>query len=79
METKKSSGIGTTGVLFIVFLVLKLTGNIDWSWWWITSPIWIPILLIASLVIVISLFIIILYALGFNIDNLKEKLKSLKK
>ena len=36
-----SNGIGT--VLFLVFLVLKLTGNIDWSWWWVTSPLWIPL------------------------------------
>jgi len=36
-------GLGLTGVLFVIFLVLKLTGNIDWSWWWVTAPIWIPI------------------------------------
>ncbi len=30
------------GVLFIVFLVLKLTGVIAWSWWWVTAPLWIP-------------------------------------
>lgn len=29
-------------VLFIVFLVLKLTGAINWSWWWVISPLWIP-------------------------------------
>jgi hypothetical protein len=40
-----SNGIGFGTVLFLVFLVLKLTGNIDWSWWWITSPIWIPLAL----------------------------------
>jgi hypothetical protein len=28
-------------LLFIVFLVLKLTGVIGWSWWWITCPLWI--------------------------------------
>lgn len=28
-------------LLFLVFLVLKLTGEIDWSWWWITAPLWI--------------------------------------
>jgi len=38
----KSNGIGIGMVLFIVFLVLKLTGTIDWSWWWVTSPLWIP-------------------------------------
>ena len=38
----KSNGIGIGMVLFIVFLVLKLTGTINWSWWWVTSPLWIP-------------------------------------
>jgi hypothetical protein len=40
-----SSGLGLGSVLFIVFLILKLTGNINWSWWWVTSPLWIPITL----------------------------------
>ena len=30
-------------ILFIVFLVLKLTNVINWSWWWITAPLWIPV------------------------------------
>lgn len=29
-------------VLFVEFLVLKLTGLIAWSWWWVTAPLWIP-------------------------------------
>lgn len=33
--------IGFGGVLFIVFLVLKLTNHIGWSYWWITAPLWI--------------------------------------
>ena len=33
--------IGLAGLTFIVFLVLKLTDVIDWSWWWVTSPLWI--------------------------------------
>lgn len=28
-------------ILFIVFLVLKLTGYITWSWWWVTAPLWV--------------------------------------
>ena len=40
-----SSGLGLGSVLFIIFLILKLTGNINWSWWWVTSPLWIPITL----------------------------------
>ena len=39
----KESGIGLDIILFVVFLILKLTGDIDWSWWWVTSPLWIPV------------------------------------
>ena len=38
----KETGIGFSGILFSVFLILKLTGYIDWSWWWVTAPLWIP-------------------------------------
>ena len=31
------------GTLFFVFLVLKLTHVIAWSWWWVTSPLWMPL------------------------------------
>lgn len=43
-----SGNIGLSSGIFIVFLFLKLTNNIDWSWWWITFPLWywIPLLLI---------------------------------
>ena len=37
-----SSGLGLGSILFIIFLVLKLTNNINWSWWWVFSPLWIP-------------------------------------
>jgi hypothetical protein len=37
-------------VLFIVFLTLKLTGNIDWSWWWVTSPLWLPLAILFAII-----------------------------
>lgn len=37
-----SNGIGFGSILFIVFLVLKLCNVINWSWWWVTAPLWIP-------------------------------------
>ena len=48
MNTNGSSGngIGLGGVLFVVFLVLKLTGVIGWSWWWVTGPLWIPAVIV---------------------------------
>lgn len=36
-----SNGIPLTFILFIVFLILKLTGTVTWSWWIITLPLWI--------------------------------------
>ena len=33
-------GIGTLILLGLLFFILKLTGHIDWSWWWVTAPIW---------------------------------------
>ena len=45
-NSNSSNGLGFGTVLFLVFLVLKLTNYIDWSWWWVTAPLWIPILII---------------------------------
>lgn len=35
-------GPGLPGILAAVFITLKLLDKIDWSWWWVTSPLWIP-------------------------------------
>lgn len=42
--SSKSSrgGVGFCGALFIAFLVLKLLDKIDWSWWLVSAPLWIP-------------------------------------
>jgi hypothetical protein len=55
-QASSSTSIGFTGALFLVFLVLKLTKVINWSWWWVTSPIWIPIL-IALIIIGVVFYI----------------------
>jgi len=55
-----SSGIGIGMVLFIVFLVLKLTGTINWSWWWVTSPLWIPLALGGVIIGIIGVIAIII-------------------
>jgi len=49
-----SRGLSFEAVLIIVFITLKLTDNIDWSWWWVLSPIWIS-LIIAALVFIIGI------------------------
>ena len=55
MENTKSSGLSLTMVLFIVFLVLKLTNNIDWSWWWVTCPLWIGLAIVIAVLLVTGL------------------------
>jgi len=49
-SSSSSSGIGFIGLLTIVFITLKLTHYIEWSWWWILSPLWIgiPVTLIVA-------------------------------
>ena len=43
-----NTGTSSSFLLFLVFLVLKLTNVINWSWWWITAPLWVPIGLIIA-------------------------------
>lgn len=51
-----SGGIGLMGLLAIVFITLKLTGHITWSWWWVLSPIWIPPLCLLFVVFMVFLW-----------------------
>lgn len=51
MKTKQ--GIGLPLVVFIVFMILKLTGDIDWSWWWVLSPLWICLIMVIITAIIV--------------------------
>jgi hypothetical protein len=78
MSTTKSNsgtGLSLSAVLFIVFLVLKLTGNIDWSWWWVTSPLWIPFAIGLFLVGVVFLVIVTALIFGVSVEDIKSKIK----
>jgi hypothetical protein len=50
-----SGGIGFTGLLTILFIALKLTGYITWSWWWVLSPLWIAALTTIAILVLILL------------------------
>lgn len=41
---------GTLFTVFIIFLILKLTHVIDWSWWWVTCPLWVSVLIVPVLI-----------------------------
>lgn len=52
--TTSSGGIGFAGMLTILFIGLKLTNFITWSWWWVLSPLWIS----AGIVVIILLVVL---------------------
>lgn len=54
-RNSSSSGIGTCGVLTIVFIVLKLVGVINWSWLWVLYPLWIDILLTVIVLVIVAI------------------------
>lgn len=51
-NSSSSGGVGVVGLLGVVFVVLKLTGVIDWSWWWVTIPFWGGAVLLALILAV---------------------------
>ena len=51
----KVGGVGYGGILLMIFVVLKLTNLIDWSWWWVLSPLWAGIILAIMLLVLIGL------------------------
>ena len=57
-NSSASGGIGFPGLLTVLFIGLKLTGYITWSWWWVLSPLWISALI--ALVFFAIAFIILL-------------------
>ncbi|CAH9012793.1 transmembrane fragile-X-F protein [Vibrio phage 141O35-1] len=42
-KSNQSAGIGFFGVLTILFIGLKLASVINWSWWWVLAPMWLPV------------------------------------
>ena len=48
--TVKTNGIGVCGLLGVAFVVLKLCKVIDWSWWWVTAPFWVPTALFLGII-----------------------------
>ena len=58
-STNQASGISFASLLAILFIGLKLTGVINWSWLWVLSPIWIPISIVLAIVITILAFAVL--------------------
>lgn len=65
-------GLGFGTVLFLIFLVLKLVGVIDWSWWWVTSPLWISA---ALTVLIIAGVFLYYYVTDVKLERRIKKLR----
>ena len=53
--------VGPSGLtlLAIVFVTLKLCGVIGWSWWWVLSPLWIPLAILAAVLVVVGVVMLV--------------------
>lgn len=60
-----NGGIGFLGALTILFIALKLTHVIDWSWWWVLAPIWLPTVIVLVIISIIA-FVAFWYKKGYN-------------
>lgn len=79
MANNKSSYSISLPFITLIFVVLKLTGVIDWSWVWVTCPIWIPIALLFLILCIALGAVLILFAIGVDRDKINEGLNKLKK
>lgn len=58
-SNSSNGGIGFVGLLTIVFIVLKLTNVIAWSWWWVLAPLWISAGLVLAVLAVIGIVLLV--------------------
>ena len=65
----KKGGLGFCGILTLIFIILKLIDKIDWSWWWVLSPLWLP----TGIIIGIFLIIVIICIIGEFIKDYRDK------
>lgn len=56
--------IGPAFALFLVFMVLKLTHHITWSWVWVTAPLWVGLATFFGILLIMVLFGLIAGAVG---------------
>lgn len=63
-QSTSSGGSCVLGMLGVLFVGLKLTGFIDWSWWWVTAPFWGGIALVMAIFAIAGVVVVIVKALG---------------
>lgn len=63
-----TSGISFFGLLTVVFIGLKLAGAITWSWFWVLSPLFLPLLILFTASFIAA---VVLYILEYDDDDLE--------
>jgi phosphoglycerol transferase MdoB-like AlkP superfamily enzyme len=59
IHSTKRGGIGVIGLLGVAFIILKLCAVINWSWWWVLAPFWIPLAIVLFVFLLAFLMAII--------------------
>jgi len=75
-KSNGNNAISAPFLIFLLFLGLKLgeVGVVStWSWWWVTSPLWIPVCFVFSIAILAIIIIIIALIFGMSFTEIKEK------
>ncbi len=79
--SKSSTSIGLGTVLFLIFLTLKLAGLgqvANWSWWWVTAPLWGPLALVLGFALIVIIIAVLIAGVALLLGkkvNLKEGIK----
>ena len=60
-KTVVNGGASFSELLTLVFIVLKLTGVISWSWWWVLSPLWIGLGLAVVIILIYVIFCVFVH------------------
>ena len=88
VDAQKSSvtvvnrGVTPLSLLGIAFIVLKVMGQITWSWWWVLAPFWIPVVIAVSLLFFVILLLAIIAAkeptINVEVEASKKKTRTKK-
>lgn len=68
-----SGGIGLSGALFVLFVALRLTDHIDWEWYWVASPLWIPLAGIMAVIGVVAVISPVVWAVGTVYEGVAQR------
>lgn len=72
-QTARSTSIGLTGATFLLLLGLRLTDHIDWAWYWIAAPLWMPLGAVLGIALVVMIGAALVYAVAAPIEALQAR------